>query len=187
MTPPDNNNYRPRLTERCTNGEKVLKMASDSVPPLSSTVTTLSPLSHPLRIAFLLDSRNTRILPPTLTKDSAPPPVPLLPLYADVRHFGDSSSHSSGHKPNIESPSPSPPAEPQPPSAPFPKQGTAWGQGGGVRAKLLPCNDIPSQFKYQPPVCSLSLSLALSLALPPSIGQHPTARIEHSVEAFVCP
>ena len=56
-----------------------------------------------------------------------------------------------GHRPNIESPSPSPPSEPQPPSAPFPKKGTAWGQGGGVLAKLLPCDGIPPQFKYQAP------------------------------------
>jgi hypothetical protein len=71
----------------------------------------------------------------------------------------------SGHLPNILSPAPAPGPGNQPvhipaplPAPPVPAgggvvphAGTAWGPGGGVVAKALPCNAISKVFKYQPP------------------------------------
>ena len=71
----------------------------------------------------------------------------------------------SQHLPNIVSPAPAPSPGYQPVHIPaplpgppvptgggvVPHAGTAWGQGGGVVGKALPCDAIPAAFKYRAP------------------------------------
>lgn len=65
-----------------------------------------------------------------------------------MRQWRDSPD---GHLPNIMSPAPTPATFPQPATAHWPLAGTHWGSGGGLMSKLLPCEAIPPQFKYQHP------------------------------------
>lgn len=54
---------------------------------------------------------------------------------------------------NIMSPGPAPTAGDStiPTGGVVPHAGTAWGEGGGVVGKALPCDAIPEEFKYQKP------------------------------------